>query len=287
MSVDAKTVQELREKTGLPMMECKRALVATGGDVQKAIDELRKSGAKAQDKLAGRKATEGRIASLVAPDCRSGTLVCVRCETDPVASNEAFQTFLGQVLEAVRQNHPKALDALLGLRLPSGGSVADGLTSLVNQLRENITIGGFAKLEGDAVGQYVHFDKKKAAMVSLRGAAGKDAKVQELAKDLCMHIVFSKPACLSKDKLDPAFVAKEREIILAKVKNDPRNASKPPQLLEKIVEGQFLKEVVASKCLLDQPYYRDDSLSVTKQLAQAAPGVSVVDFVYLSTDTGM
>jgi elongation factor Ts len=283
MSVDAAKVKELREKTGLPMMECKRALEKTEGVVEKAIEELRKSGAKAQEKLAGRAATQGRIGSRRSADGRSGILVALRCETDPVAGNQKFQEFLGEVVEVIDRQRPANLEKLLDAPLPSGGVVSGGITELINQLRENISIGRFARFEADAVAQYVHFDNKKAAMVALKGGSIADVKVEEIGKDLCMHIVFNKPQCLTRAKLSPALVAKEKEILLAAAKNDPKNEGKPEAVLEKIVEGQVNK-FIQDQCLLEQPFIKNDKLSVEKYLKSTGTGLAIEDFVYVATD---
>ena len=284
MAVDAKSVKELRELTGLPMMECKKALEKTNGDVAKAHDELRKAGAKAQEKLAGRTAVEGRVAGALSSDGKSGALVALRCETEPVANNDKFLQFAKDVCELILEKSPHEAGELDVLQMTSGTSVKDGITELVNQLRENISIGAFHRFSADAVCQYIHFDNKKAGMVALAGGSASDAKVAEIGKDLCMHIVFSKPACLSRDKLDPALIEKEREIRLAAAKNDPKNAKKPDETLGKIVEGQINK-FVASQCLLEQEFIKAEKReTVEKFLEASGTGLSIEDFCYVATD---
>ena len=193
MAVEPAKVKQLREKTGLPMMECKRALEAVDGEVEKAYEELRKAGLKAQEKLAGRTANEGRIGASVGGDGKVGVLVALRCETEPVAKNDEFQKLLGQIVEAVARDNPKDKAAVEGLTLASGQTVKDGVTDLVNHIRENISLGGFERFESEAVAQYVHFDNKKAAMVALKGGSASDPAVAEAGKQIGMHIVFSKP----------------------------------------------------------------------------------------------
>lgn len=254
-----------------------------GGDTELAIENLRKSGAKAVQKLAGREAKEGRIGYHVSDDGRTGVLVALRCETDPVASNEKFTTFVQELVAAVRNAKPADEAALRQSKTPSGSTVEEGLTELVNYLRENISIGKFAHFEGDAVVQYIHFDNKKAAMVAFTGGSTSDERVLALGKDLCMGIVFRPPRALSRDDLDPAFVAKEREIVLASLQNDPKNAKKPQQILEKIVEGQMAK-LYQEVCFLEQPFIKDDKISVTEAVKQSGTGVQVKSFVYIATD---
>lgn len=283
MAVDSAKVKELREKTGLPMMECKKALEKTGSDIDKAFEELRKAGFKAQEKLAGRAAKEGRIGSYLSPDKKVGVLVVLRCETEPVSKNEEYQKLLAGLVEVILKGKPKDRAELEGLKLPWGKTVAEAVTDLVNKIRENISVGAFARFEADAIGQYVHFDQKKGAMVALKGATAESPKVAELGKELGMHVVFAKPASLSRDKLDKAFVDKEREILLAAAKNDPKNAKKPEEILKKIVEGQVDK-FVASKCLLEQPFVRDEKQTVSQYLKGSGAGVTVENYIYLATD---
>ncbi len=284
MGIDAKSVKELRDQTGLPMMECKQALEAADGDIERAIDELRKSGAKAEAKLAGRKAEQGLIGSYVSDDGKVGALVSVCCETEPVANNEDFQKFVADLTDVIRDAKPADKEALLDAPMASGGSVRDGVTELINRLRENISIGDFSLIEADAVVQYVHFDNRKAGMVGLAGGSSSDEQVNTLGKDLGMHVVFSQPACLSRDKLDPEIVEKEKEIRLAAAKNDEKNANKPEEILEKIVDGQINK-FIAEQCFLEQEFIRDDQKrSVEDSVAASGAGVTVTDYCYIATD---
>ena len=286
MGIDAKSVKELREKTGLPMMECKQALEKADGDISLAIDELRKSGAKAEAKLAGRKAEQGLIGSYVSEDGKLGALVSVCCETEPVANNEDFQKFVQDLVEVIRDAKPADKEALLAAPMAAGGSVKDGVTELINRLRENITIGNFSLIEADAVVQYVHFDNRKAAMVGLAGGSASDEQVATLGKNLGMHVVFSVPQCLSRDRLDPELVAKEKEIRLAAAQNDEKNANKPEEILEKIVDGQINK-FIAGQCFLEQEFIRDEEKrSVGASVEASGTGVSVIDYCYIATDSG-
>ena len=217
-------------------------------------------------------------------DGKTGALVSVCCETEPVANNEDFQKFVQDLVDVIRDSKPSDKDALLEASMASGGNVKDGVTELINRLRENITIGDFSLIEADAVVQYVHFDNRKAAMVGFAGGRASDEQVSTLGKDLGMHIVFSQPACLSRDKLDPEIIAKEKEIRLAAAKNDEKNAKKPEEILEKIVDGQ-LNKFIAGQCFLEQEFIRDDQKrSVEASVEASGAGVTVTDYRYLATD---
>ena len=284
MAIDASKVKELRERTGLPMMECKKALVEADGDVDKAQDNLRKAGAKTQEKLAGREAKEGRVATYTSDDGKVGALVAIRCETEPVANNEQFQAFADAVVQVVASENPADADALGACALPGGGTVASGLTDLINSLRENISVGSFRRFENDAVAQYLHFDNKKAAMIALKGNSTSDEKVGALGKDLCMHVVFSQPKALAREDLDPAFVEKEKEIKLAQLKADPKNAKKPEEILEKIITGQMNK-LYQENCFLEQAFIKDEKgASVADSVKNSGTGVTVEQYVYIATD---
>lgn len=283
MAVDPEKVKKLREMSGLPMMDCKRALDKTAGDIDKAYDDLRKGGLKAQEKLMGRAANEGRVGSYVTADGKVGVLAALRCETEPVSKNEHFLAFLAELVELIARQKPVDRAGLEAAKLASGLTVAQGVTELVNRIRENISLGQFARFEADAVAQYVHFDGKKGAMVALKGGSTSNAKVAEAGKELGMQIVFSPPASLSRETLDPGLIDKEREILLAQMKNDPKNAAKPDEILKKIIEGQ-VNTFVASKCLVDQPYIRDPKLSVTQFLKNSGTGISIAKYAYIATD---
>lgn len=280
MSVTAQAVKELRERTGLPMMECKKALTENEGNVDKAVEALRKSGAKAVSKLAGRDAKDGKIATRLADDGRTGSMVTLRCETEPVTRNEHFLAFLEALADKVQAEAPKDLEALKAL--PHGeGTVADGLTDLVNRIRENFSIGRFARFEADAVVSYVHFDGKKGAMVALDGKPLSEG-LEAFGRDVCMHIVFNRPTHMRGSDVPADEVDKEREILLAASKADPANAKKPEEILKKIIEGQMQKRFFAERCLLEQPFIKDDKLTVEQ--ACKAQGVTLKQFVYVSTD---
>jgi len=245
--ISASLVKELRELTGLGMMECKKALAEAGGDLKKAEELLRiKSGAKAS-KAAGRIAAEGVIGAWLAPDAKLGALVEVNCETDFVAKNEDFIAFARELAEAVAKTKPADLQGL--------ASFEARRQSLVQKIGENISIRRFERLQAQGrLALYMH-GGKIGVLVDLEGP-------EELAKDLAMHIAFAKPQYMSKAEVPADLVARERDIAAARAKE----SGKPPEIVAKMVEGgvnKFVNEIT----LLGQPFVKDDKQSVEKLLA--------------------
>jgi elongation factor Ts len=244
--ISAGLVKELRELTGLGMMECKKALAEAGGDLKKAEELLRiRSGAKAS-KAAGRVAAEGVIGAWRSPDGKLGALVEVNCETDFVAKNEDFVAFARQLAEAVAKSNPADVASLSGFEARR--------QSLVQKIGENITIRRFARLQAQGrLALYVH-GAKIGVLVDVDGA-------EDLGKDLAMHIAFAKPQYMCKSDVPADVVARERDIAAAHA----RESGKPAEIVAKMVEGtvnKFLNEIT----LLGQPFVKDDKQSVEKLL---------------------
>ena len=245
--ISATLVKELRELTGLGMMECKKALTEAGGDLKKAEELLRiRSGAKAS-KAAGRIAAEGVIGAWLSADAKLGALVEVNCETDFVAKNEDFLAFAREVAEAVAKNNPADVQGLAGFEARR--------QALVQKIGENISIRRFARLQAQGrLALYVH-GVKIGVLVDIEGP-------ESFAKDLAMHIAFARPQYLSKAEVPADLVARERDIAAARAKE----SGKPAEIVAKMVEGtlnKFLNEVT----LLGQPFVKDDKQSVEKLLA--------------------
>jgi elongation factor Ts len=245
--ISASLVKELRELTGLGMMECKKALAEAGGDLKKAEALLRiKSGARAS-KAAGRIAAEGVIGAWLSADAKLGALVEVNCETDFVAKNEDFIAFARELAEGVAKNNPADVQGL--------ASFEARRQSLVQKIGENISIRRFARLQAQGrLALYVH-GVKIGVLVDIEGP-------ESLAKDLAMHIAFARPQYLSKAEVPVDVVARERDIAAARAKE----SGKPAEIVAKMVEGgvnKFLAEIT----LLGQPFVKDDKQSVEKVLA--------------------
>ena len=253
--ITAALVKELREITGLGMMECKRALEEARGDLRKAEDLLRiKSGAKAS-KAAGRIAAEGVIGSYLSPDRKLGALVELNCETDFVAKNEAFLAFARALAEVVAGENPADVAALARLSV-GGENVEAKRQALIQKLGENMAIRRFARMQTDAkLVQYLH-GVKIGVMVDYEGD-------DESGKGVAMHVAFAKPQFLSKADVAPEIVARERAVQEARAKE----SGKPPEIAAKMIEGalnKFLGEVT----LLGQPFVMNDKLTVEKALAE-------------------
>jgi elongation factor Ts len=267
--ITASMVKELREATGLGMMECKKALVETNGDAKAAEELLRiKSGAKAS-KAASRVTAEGVIGSYLAADGKVGAVAEVNCETDFVAKNDDFMAFAKNVAETVAKNDPADIDALLGMKLANGvGSVEEDRKALVMKLGENLTVRRVERYE-TTTGQlatYLH-GNKIGVMVNYEG--GDEA----LGKDLAMHIAASKPKSVDASGVNPEDIETERRIAIEKAKE----SGKPEAMLEKIAEGtvqKFLKEVT----LLGQVFVKAEDGKQTIEQLLKSKGASVTAF---------
>ncbi|HXF80188.1 MAG TPA: translation elongation factor Ts [Usitatibacter sp.] len=252
--ITAALVKELREITGLGMMECKKALEEAGGDIRKAEELLRiKSGAKAS-KAAGRVAADGAIATWLSPDGKVGALVEVNAETDFVAKNPDFAQFGASLAELVGKHNPKDVEALSQMKI-GGETVESARQKLVQKIGENITVRRFERIEaGGKLVQYVHPGSKVAVLVDLEGA-------EAVAKDVAMHIAFAKPKYMSRADYPAGEIAAERKILEARA----AESGKPPEIVAKMVEGGINK-FVAENTLLGQPFVKDDKQTVQKML---------------------
>jgi elongation factor Ts len=252
--ISAGLVKELRELTGLGMMECKKALAESGGDLRKAEELLRiKSGAKAS-KAASRVAAEGVVGIWVSADAKIGALVELNCETDFVAKNEDFVGFAQSLAELVATRNPANGDELGSLDT-IGGKIEAKRQGLVQKIGENISIRRFSRVQASGrLAQYLHANKKIGVLVDFEGP-------EEVGKGLTMHIAFYKPQYLSKTAVPADIVARERDIQLARAKE----SGKPPEIAAKMVEGA-LNKYLSEISLLGQPYVLNDKESVEKML---------------------
>jgi elongation factor Ts len=256
--IPASLVKELRDRTGAGMMECKRALTETEGDVDAAQQLLRERGMASAAKRADRAVPEGKV--LAAVENGTGTMVAVGCETEPVSNNEDFLVFAEHVLDAVRERGPEAASDL-----------EDERVDLVAKIGENVVVVGasrFASQNGDVIEAYVHRPAEKiGVMVHLHGGS------HELARMLAQHISFSNPEYLSRDEI-PAERVEEERAVYEKL---PDVTSKPEDVRPKIVEGMLAKRFFAENVLVDQPWIHDTSLTVGKALSES--GAEVKEFV--------
>ena len=261
--ITAQRVKELRDMTGLGMMECKKALTETGGDIKAAEDLLRiKSGAKAS-KAAGRVASEGMVAAYIARDGKSGALVEVNCETDFVARNEDFIKFSRDLAQLVATQGVTDIEALVSAELPGGESVEEFRKALVMKLGENISVRRFARHTTEGrLASYLH-GAKIGVMVDYTG--GDDM----LGKDLAMHIAASKPLCVSSEQVSPELLARERQIYTAQA----AESGKPADIVARMVDGRIAK-YLAEVTLLGQPFVKNPDEIVEKLLASKSAKVN-------------
>jgi elongation factor Ts len=277
MSVTAEAVKQLRERTGAGMMECKKALVETKGDLDAAAELMRKSGLAKADKKASRVAAEGVIVIERSSDAKRAVIVEVNCETDFVAREHDFKAFAANVAKVALAQRPDSIDALLAAQ-GDGATLDETRRALIAKIGENISVRRFQVVEGQAlVGTYLH-GTRIGALVAMK--SGDDA----VAKDIAMHVAAINPARVSAADVPADEVAKEREIQLEQAKNDPKNAGKPEEILAKIIEGK-VRKWVNEVTLLGQPFVKDPDQSVEKYLKQA--GGEVASFVRYEVGSGI
>ena len=276
----AKDVMALREMSGAGMMDCKKALTACEGDMDKAMDYLREKSLAASAKKAARIAAEGIVSSYVTDDHKVGAIVEVNCETDFVAKTDDFKALVNSVAKLVVEKNPADVDELMALDC-GDGTVAEMVNRAVAKIGEKITIRRFARMEGQLVDTYIHLGGKIGVIVAANTA---DAEKARLAvHDVAMHIAAAKPGVLHRDEVDPADLDKEREILRAQALNDPK--PKPANIIEKMVEGRiakYYKEV----CLLEQPFVKNPDQSIEQMLKEHGD-VEMAAFVRFEMGEGL
>lgn len=286
MAFTAKDVQALREKTGCGMMDCKKALVETDGDMDAAIEFLREKGLAQQAKKASRIAAEGLVLSAAYGNV--GVVVEINSETDFVANSDIFKELVGKVAKVIADQNPADVDALLACS-ENGVTVADMIQEVFLAVRENIKVRRFERYEG-VVSTYVHAGGKIGVMVKFDTVAGDNDTFKEMAKDVAMQIAAVNPQYLSKESVPADVVEHEKNILVAQMKEDPKMANKPEQVLGKIVEGRMGK-FFSETCLLEQEFVKDGDYTVAKYIASKAKeigsDISVVSFVRFEKGEGI
>lgn len=254
--ITAAIVKELRERTGAGMMDCKKALVATEGDMEKAIDFLREKGLSQAAKKAGRVAAEGAVVAYVTEDGKTGAIVEVNCETDFVGKNENFQALAKSIAELIVKTNPADVDALLASEM-DGKTVKDVVTEAIAKIGENISVRRFVRYESaeGKVYSYIHGGGKIGVLVDMKGG---DA---ELGKDIAMQVAAANPQFLNRNEVPDSELEHEKDILTEQA----RNEGKPENIIAKMVMGRinkYYKEV----CLVDQEFIRDGDLTISKLL---------------------
>ena len=277
----AKDVKELRERTGCGMMDCKKALTETNGDFDKAVDFLREKGLATAAKKASRIASEGLVDILV--EGNVGAMVEINSETDFVAKNDDFKTFVRNIARQVIAVNPADVDALLESKFIDDESITikDLLTEKIAKIGENMNLRRFARYEGNVVG-YVHAGGRIGVMVKVDADMNDDAVAA--ARDCAMQIAAINPLYKDRDSVPAEDVEKEKGIITAQIKEDPKNANKPDNIIEKMLGGKINK-FFETNCLVEQAFVKDDSMSVGKYLE--SKGVKLLDYVRFEKGEGL
>jgi elongation factor Ts len=265
-------VKALRDRTNAPMMECKAALTEAGGDMEKAVDILRKKSKDVVDKKGARETAEGRIAAYIDTEKRVGALVEMRCESAPVAKSDLFVKLANEIAKQVALRGAASVDAVLAL--PSADdpkrTINDRIAETVGLIRENMRPARVTRFEG-LLGSYIHHDGSVGVLVQAEGASADP----QLLRDVCMHITARNPMAAFCEEIPAEAIEKEKEIAKSQIAADPKNKSKPANILDKIVEGK-LKTWFAENVLVEQPFVKDDSKTVGEVLKAA--GLKLVRF---------
>ena len=272
MGFTAADVKNLREMTGVGMMDCKKALAESDGDMDKAVEWLREKGLAAAQKKAGRIAAEGMAYAWVCPDCGVGAIVEVNAESDFVAKNDLFVDFVHNVAQVVAKDDPADLDALFACKYPgSDKTVLEEQNDKVLVIGENIKVRRFARYAAGLNVPYVHMGGRIAVLMNLEVGEGfeKNETIAELGQDLAMQVAALNPEFLDKSQVSEEFIENEKRVRLAQAKEDPKNAKKPDAIIEKIVMGG-LNKYYSEICLLQQPFVKDDKVSVEQHVAAVA-----------------
>ena len=274
--ITADLVKQLREKTGAGMMDCKKVLTETDGDLEKAAELLREKGITKAAKKSGRVAAEGMVEAYISEDEKVGAIVEVNSETDFVAKNEEFRTFVMDVAKQIVKNNPESVEALLAepAMFEEGKTVNEALIGKIATIGENISIRRFARFEttDGLIEKYIHGDGKIAVLVNMTSGT------KELAKDVCMQIAAARPEFIDRDQVPAERVEKEKEIL----KIQTMNEGKPEAIAEKIVLGRinkFYQEI----CLVDQEFVKDPSKKVSDILKDS----KVLEFARFETGEGI
>ncbi|MGI6116949.1 MAG: translation elongation factor Ts [Bilifractor sp.] len=295
MAITAKQVKELRELTGAGMMDCKKALTETDGDMDKAVEYLRENGKATAQKKAGRIAAEGIVMLKTTDDKKKAAVVEVNSETDFVAQNEKFRTFVSQVCDQALTTSAGDIDAFLAeaWNADTSKTVKDALNDEIAIISENMNIRRFSKVEepNGFVAAYTHMDGKIGVLVDIETDVVNDA-VEEMGKNVAMQIAAMRPQYTSNDEVPGDFIAHEKEILLAAIKNDPKESSKPEKVINGIVTGRINKEL-KDIVLLDQVYVKaeDGKQSIAKYVDQVAKAngarIKIKGFVRFETGEGL
>ena len=295
MAVTAAMVKEFREMTGAGMMDCKKALAATDGDMDKAVEFLREKGLAGAEKKAGRIAAEGIVATALTEDEKKAVVVEVNAETDFVAKNAKFQAYVAQVAAQALTTTAADMDAFMEEKWAADESltVKEALSSQISIIGENMNIRRFKQVveENGVVVSYIHAGGRIGVLVDVETSIVNDA-VKEMGKNIAMQIAALNPKYTSRDEVSADFIEHEKSILMAQIQNDPKEASKPEKVIQGMIQGRINKEL-KEICLLDQTYVKaeDGKQSVAQYVAQVAKetgaSITVKGFVRFETGEGL
>ncbi|MBE6792703.1 MAG: elongation factor Ts [Ruminococcaceae bacterium] len=291
MAFTAKDVVALRERTGVGMMDCKKALIESDGDMEKAVDILREKGLAKQAKKASRVAAEGVAFATVDADKKVGVLVEVNSETDFAAKSDKFIAFVNLVAQTIIDANPADVDALMATTTATGDTLADVLRDQVMVIGENLSVRRFVRYEGDCV-SYVHGGGRIGVLVKFEAdaaASGSQALV-DCGKDVAMQIAALNGTYLDKSTVPAADIEREKEVQLALIKNDPKNANKPENILEKMIAGKMNK-FYEENCVMQQAFVKNGDISVAQYVEDCAKSVGgemkVIEFTRFEKGEGI
>ena len=295
MAVTAAMVKELREMTGAGMMDCKKALAATDGDMDKAVEFLREKGLAGAEKKAGRIAAEGIVATAMTDDEKKAVVVEVNAETDFVAKNAKFQAYVAQVAAQALTTTAADMDTFMAEKWAADETltVKEALSSQISIIGENMNIRRFKQVveENGVVVSYIHAGGRIGVLVDVETDVVNDA-VKEMGKNIAMQIAALNPKYTSRDEVSAEFIEHEKGILMAQIQNDPKEASKPEKVIQGMIQGRINKEM-KEICLLDQTYVKaeDGKQSVAQYVAQVAKetgaSITVKGFVRFETGEGL
>ncbi|MEE0944587.1 MAG: translation elongation factor Ts [Clostridia bacterium] len=284
MAFSAQDVKTLREMTGCGMMDCKKALTETDGDMDKAVEFLREKGLATAAKKAGRIASEGIVKSYI--DGKIGVLVEVNSETDFVAKNDEFLAFVESIAKTVAANNPADVEALKALPIVGGeGTVGEELTAKIAKIGENMNIRRFVRIETTgAVVDYIHAAGKIGVLVE--ADAEDNDTTRECLKNVAMQVAALNPKYLSSADIPDDYKEHEKNILIAQLQNDPKNANKPANIIEKMIEGRLAKEF-KEVCLLEQEYVKAENKESVGKYVASVGNITVKQFARFETGEGL
>ena len=274
VSISAKDVNELRQKTGSGMMDCKKALVEAEGDFQKAIDILRKKGQKVSEARSNRETSEGIVLFKLNSDESKASILSFTCETDFVAKNDEFNSLAQNILDVAFDNNLESIDSLLASKI-NGFSIEQLIIEMIGKIGEKIKISDFKVINGEKIIPYIHPGSKLGVLVSLKNTDNID--YVKVGKDIAMQIAAMNPIALDRDQIDQSVVEKEIEI----GKEQARKEGKPEQIIEKIAQGK-LQKFFKENTLLSQSFVKDNSLTIKSYLATLSPKLYIDSFIRIS-----